>query len=158
VETRLARLRDLYELGHVTRDDYLARHAELETERNTLATSKPRPLFFRQQDMLRTLVDDWAHLTIEDRRRLVSEVFAEVRVDAQGVRDFMPRDEWKPYMAAVIPATARVTTERKTGVKHAEVVTVRLLQDERGWLRLAWTAASSTRTSVRPRPTSMTGS
>jgi len=28
-------------------------------------------------------------------------------------------------------------TERKTGVKHAEVVTARLAQDERGWLRLA---------------------
>jgi hypothetical protein len=30
-----------------------------------------------------------------------------------------------------------VTSERKTGVKHAEVVTARLVQDERGWLRLA---------------------
>ena len=28
-------------------------------------------------------------------------------------------------------------TERKTGVKHAEVITARLVQDERGWLRLA---------------------
>lgn len=27
--------------------------------------------------------------------------------------------------------------ERKTGVKRAEVVTPRLVQDERGWLRLA---------------------
>jgi hypothetical protein len=29
------------------------------------------------------------------------------------------------------------TSERKTGVTHAEVVTTRLLQNERGWLRLA---------------------
>src|SRR5438093_12454398 len=29
------------------------------------------------------------------------------------------------------------TSERKTGVKHAEVITTRLLQDEHGWLRLA---------------------
>jgi hypothetical protein len=28
-------------------------------------------------------------------------------------------------------------TERKTGVKRAEVIKARLLQDERGWLRLA---------------------
>jgi hypothetical protein len=27
--------------------------------------------------------------------------------------------------------------ERKTGVKHAELITVQLVQDERGWLRLA---------------------
>ena len=32
---------------------------------------------------------------------------------------------------------AAVLSERKTGVKHAEVITARLLQDERGWLRLA---------------------
>ena len=29
-----------------------------------------------------------------------------------------------------------ITSERKTGVKHAEVITARLVQDERGWLRL----------------------
>ena len=27
--------------------------------------------------------------------------------------------------------------KRKTGVKHAEVITARLVQDERGWLRRA---------------------
>ena len=30
-----------------------------------------------------------------------------------------------------------IPTERKTGVKHAEVITVQLVQDARGWLRLA---------------------
>ena len=30
-----------------------------------------------------------------------------------------------------------IGAERKTGVKYAEVVTARLVQDERGWLRLA---------------------
>jgi hypothetical protein len=28
-------------------------------------------------------------------------------------------------------------SERKTGVKDTEVITVQLVQDERGWLRLA---------------------
>jgi hypothetical protein len=28
-------------------------------------------------------------------------------------------------------------SERKTGAKRAEVITLRLVQDERGWLRLA---------------------
>ncbi len=32
---------------------------------------------------------------------------------------------------------AQAAPERKMGVKHAEVVTVRLVQDEDGWLRLA---------------------
>jgi hypothetical protein len=34
----------------------------------------------------------------------------------------------------LVPVT---TSERKTGVKYTEVVTTRLVQDERGWLRLA---------------------
>jgi hypothetical protein len=29
------------------------------------------------------------------------------------------------------------SSERKTGVTRAEVITARLVQDERGWLRLA---------------------
>jgi hypothetical protein len=40
-------------------------------------------------------------------------------------------------MKAVVPRDLRVTTERKTGVKRAEVITARLVQDDRGWLRLA---------------------
>jgi len=45
--------------------------------------------------------------------------------------------------AGAIPNLVKVTndptgsTEWKTGVKHAEVITARLAQDERGWLRMA---------------------
>jgi hypothetical protein len=37
----------------------------------------------------------------------------------------------------VAPRIAKIGVERKTGVKHAEVLTVGLVRDERGWLRLA---------------------
>ena len=44
----------------------------------------------------------------------------------------------KRHMPAVVSGDAeQVPTERKTGVKRAEVITVRLVRDERGWLRLA---------------------
>ena len=33
--------------------------------------------------------------------------------------------------------TPRLLAERKTGVKRADVITSRVVQDERGWLRLA---------------------
>jgi hypothetical protein len=59
--------------------------------------------------------------------------------------EFRPRPIWEPYVEAVLarqrqeqnPSPAATTSERKTGVKHTEVITARLLQDERGWLRLA---------------------
>jgi len=40
----------------------------------------------------------------------------------------------KPSRVSLAPRNVR---ERKTGVKRAEVITARLVQDERGWLRLA---------------------
>ena len=51
----------------------------------------------------------------------------------------------EPYVEAVLARRRRQNrgsdpvsrSERKTGVKHTEVVTSQLVQDERGWLRLA---------------------
>jgi hypothetical protein len=66
---------------------------------------------------------------------LASEVF---RATEAGIDDFLPRERWNDYMRAVVPAEAKkATTERKTGVKRAEVITARRVEDERGWLRLA---------------------
>lgn len=80
-------------------------------------------------------------MTPEERRRAVNTVFAEVYPpDSEGRIRAVPREDWKPYMAAVRREPARVIgwgAERKTGVKLTEVVTARLFQDERGWLRLA---------------------
>ena len=58
---------------------------------------------------------------------------------------FKPLPHFEPYVAAVLAKRAAAesgsnpvsTSERKTGVKHADVITARLVQDERGWLRLA---------------------
>jgi hypothetical protein len=60
----------------------------------------------------------------------------EIVVGDDGVSKLVPREGWRPYVKAALE-TPRVLTERKTGVKHAEVVTARLVQDECGWLRLA---------------------
>jgi hypothetical protein len=52
---------------------------------------------------------------------------------------------WEPYVDAVLAkkraaesaSDSASASERKTGVKRAEVITARVVQDERGWLRLA---------------------
>lgn len=88
-------------------------------------------------------------MTEEEKRRLLRLVFAEVRanmVDKRVELSLLVRPEWMPYLDALrvaAPDAAQVdlevvaTPERKTGVYHADVVTVQLVQDERGWLRLA---------------------
>jgi hypothetical protein len=78
-------------------------------------------------------------MTAEERRRVVDVVFAEVHASSKGIARTLPREDWKPSMAAVrrTPVVLdRWGTERKTGVKRAEVITAQLVQDERGWLRL----------------------
>ena len=91
----------MYELGRIPRAEYDARYAELDVERKTLATSK-RLVFLRQMDMLRTLVDDWRDMETREPRRLIEDVFAEIRANERGVTEFLPRDEWRPYMRAVV--------------------------------------------------------
>jgi len=53
----------------------------------------------------------------------------------------------------MLPCTDSRTSERKTVVKQAEVITARLVQDERGWLRLAgWIQPLQVRTEQRRDP------
>ncbi len=75
---------------------------------------------------------------------IFSEIGADHTVDGLKI-EFRPRPVCEPYAEAVLARqrqgletlTPVTTSERKTGVKHAEVVTTRLARDERGWLRLA---------------------
>jgi hypothetical protein len=91
-------------------------------------------------------VEDWEHVTLDERKKAVASIFETITADptADVLLDCAPRESWKDYVRAVVPATKTNEStpieggsERKTGVKHAEVVTARLVKDERGWLRLA---------------------
>lgn len=62
-------------------------------------------------------------------------MFEEVHADVRGITKFLPRDDWQPHMRTIL--TNGGVTERKTGLKHADVVTAKMVRDERGWLRLA---------------------
>ena len=126
IESRLARLAELYELNDITREDYLARREELQNKRKTIETSRPQPVFARQRTMLATLVDDWEYLAAEERKALVGEVFEEITASERGIEDFLPTETWKRYMRAVVPSDAdRVPTERKTGLEPATLTLAR---------------------------------
>jgi hypothetical protein len=71
---------------------------------------------------------------------MLGAIFDTITASAEGVDRLEPCEDWRPYIVAAIPkpvTVPRAPTERKTGVKRAEVITARLVQDERGWLRLA---------------------
>ncbi len=63
-------------------------------------------------------------------------MFEEIVVAAGGVFELVPREGWRRCLKAGLESP-RELSERKTGVEHAKVVTIRVVRDERGWLRLA---------------------
>jgi hypothetical protein len=120
------------------RDDYVVKPEALRVERKTVETSKPQPVFVRQRPLIRTLVDDWQFLTMDERRALIADIFEEIGADEEGIEDFLPGELWKPLHACRRAGSVRkVPTERKTGLYACNVETLRLVRDERGWLGLA---------------------
>jgi hypothetical protein len=114
----------MYELGRLSAADYKAKSAELDGQKMNLGAERAEPVFVRQRTTLATLVDDWDDMTSEERRHLIGTVFVEVYADKDGISKMLPREDWNPYMAAVLRTPAaleRWGTERKTGVKRAEV-------------------------------------
>jgi len=140
IDGRLARLRELFELGDITRVEYLRRRDALLADRQAIET--PTDTLAEQGAILRTLVDDWDDYGIDGRRELIASVLERIIVQPDGSLELVPREGWKRFVRAAI-GTARllpprgVPSERKTGLYGAHVVTTRLAQDGRGWLRLA---------------------
>ena len=123
IEDRQRRLNEMYEVGRLSAGDYKAKCAELDEQKANVSAKRPEPVLVRQRTMLATLVDDWDEMTAEERRRVIDVVFAEIHARSDGIVKLLPRENWKPYMAAVLRtpvALARWGTERKTGLEPAK--------------------------------------
>jgi site-specific DNA recombinase len=123
VNARLERLRDVYELGDLTRDEYLRRRDDLQRQREVLTS--PEPVFVRQRTLLRSMVEEWDEMTLDERKRLIAVVFEEIQADAEGLRELVPHEEWKACLRSALPKP-RVLSERKTGLEPATPTLARL--------------------------------
>ncbi|HAF10228.1 MAG TPA: hypothetical protein DCK98_09130 [Chloroflexi bacterium] len=137
-DERLKRLTFMLELGDLSPEDYLSRRDALQA---LVSAGQPAgsSTLEGQQKALAGFIDAWPEMTIEERKRVVAAVFQEIRANEDGISRFLPRDDWKRFVTAVVGVLSapRGVTERKTGLKALDVETVQLLQDSRGWLRLA---------------------
>jgi site-specific DNA recombinase len=97
LEARLARLRELYGWGDITREEYQSERDRLERE---LALSmKAEPQHDRLGAMVRYLASlptAWRDATAEQRNRLVNLVYEEICVDGPAVAYVKPRPELEP--------------------------------------------------------------
>jgi hypothetical protein len=82
-----------------SRDD-LRRRAALAHELEEIkAAGEP---FVRQRTALRSLVDDWAAMSADHRKRLLGTMFEEVIVGSGEVSELVPREGWKRYLKAAL--------------------------------------------------------
>ena len=123
IEGRKARLRDIYELGDIAREDYMRRRESLDAEALALRLAD-RQTFRAQRTALRSLIDDWETMGSDQRKRLLATVFEEIVVGADGVAELLPREGWRPYLKAALESP-RVLAERKTGLEPATLTLAR---------------------------------
>jgi hypothetical protein len=130
IDERLKRLADLFELGDLTKTEYLARKNELLIERNQLEAQPAAASIALQRQQLQSVVDDWSLMTDEEKKRVLQLIFSEIGADhtVDGLKiEFRPRPAWEPYVEAVLARqrqeqdtlTPVTTSERKTGFEPA---------------------------------------
>jgi hypothetical protein len=109
LDDRRRRLRDLYELGDLGRNDYLARRQAIDAELDNLAPG-PAP----DIDAARRVLDDFSLFwqqepDPEPRRQLLQHLFEPVRIDDKRIVAVRP----KPAFAALFLRAAAVGKERE---------------------------------------------
>jgi site-specific DNA recombinase len=117
VTQRLERLADLYELGHMVRDEYLAKRAGLDTALRLIAErpkeERSRPAMTTH---LSTIVDRWQEMNAGQRRRLLDTVFDELVVGEGRLVSATPKAGWLDYFDEATAQGDRVVTCGQRGV------------------------------------------
>ena len=136
IDERLKRLADLYDLGDLTRTEYLSRKSDLLIERDELEAQPAAASIALQRQRLESIVDDWSVMTDEEKKRILQMIFSEIRADhtVDGLKiEFRPTPIWEPYVEAVLArqrqgqaiSPAVTTSERKTGLEPATLTLAR---------------------------------
>ncbi|MEX1169334.1 MAG: recombinase family protein [Chloroflexota bacterium] len=115
IEGQLVRLRELFVLGDVAREEYVGRKRELEA---SLDSAQDQPTYaeavlVKAARLLNDLGDLWARATPDERTEIAQNLFAGIRVrDGEIVSARLARDEYLPLIAS---AEARVWMARPEG-------------------------------------------
>lgn len=108
LERRLARLRDLYEMGDLTRQKYRARRDELEAvlaEVGRVAEAAPQ----KASETIESLVHDWPQMDAGQKRQVLETIFSEVMLDGGRLTCATPQPGWLPYIERVLAGAQFVT-------------------------------------------------
>jgi hypothetical protein len=99
LQTRLERLKDLYEWGHKTKEEYLADYAEIQREMQQLPPIEPdkRGMLEKLASFLKDITVAWERANQEQRNRLASCLLEAVWIKDKKVLAVTPRTDFKPF-------------------------------------------------------------
>jgi Recombinase/Recombinase zinc beta ribbon domain len=114
LEERLRRARDLYELGDLTRPEYMGRRDAINTELATLAPG-PIPDIDQARKVLEDFTIFWRTETDPDaKRQFLHHIFAGVWLDQDRVVAVQPKPSFLPFFED----RHRAQTHKRAGVKY----------------------------------------
>ncbi|HEV8670611.1 MAG TPA: hypothetical protein VGS01_07735 [Candidatus Limnocylindria bacterium] len=111
IDARIARLQELFELGHITRGDYVARREALTAEAAALRPTGPKPEVVA--DTIASLVDDWPRMDAGQKRQVLETVFVDVTIEDGALSAATPRAGWLPYLESLLGTRVSVRDERR---------------------------------------------
>ena len=98
LENRLARIKELYEWGHKSKDEYLADYDAIQRELKMLVRPEDKgETLDKLAHFLGNMVDAWKEASQEQRNKLASALFEQVWIEHNRVVGIKPRDELKPF-------------------------------------------------------------
>ncbi|MFC1919217.1 recombinase family protein [Chloroflexota bacterium] len=97
-EARQKRLGDRYDLGHISRDKYLAKYNEIERQLKTLPPKEHATEYLDQlADFLKNITHAWDKASHEQKNRLAQSLFEEILVEDNKVVAAKPQPELEPF-------------------------------------------------------------
>jgi hypothetical protein len=119
IEGQLVRLRELFVIGDVTREEYVGRKRELEASLD-IGPDQPsyaEAILVQAARLLNDLGELWSRATDDERTEIAQSLFASIRVrDGEIVSARLAREEYLPLIAS---AAARVWMARPEGSQGA---------------------------------------
>ena len=98
LETRLHKIKQLYEWGHKTKDEYLSDYAQIQKELKTLKpVNNDGDIQEKLASFLKNITLAWEQANQEQRNRLASQLFEAVWIKDKKVLAVTPTSDFKPF-------------------------------------------------------------
>ena len=98
LEARMKRVRELYEWGHKTKEEYLADYTAMRNELRKVIPTKPKvDVLEKLAAFLKDITLAWQQASQEFKNRLANTLFETIWIRDKKVVAVTPRPEFKPF-------------------------------------------------------------